>query len=558
MDTSSLEFSTFVLSILANISLVIIVLRYAPKERSRSLFALFVMVQTVWVVVNYFAIRSDQDKVLDMARWTIASVVAHPILFFLFIKSFLNKDFNYSKSFYIFSVICIGTLFWLARSEYLFTHAELREGQAVPIAGPGMAVFGLYSVIFIARGFWHIVSSWWKSKGVEKKQWEFIGIGLVCTFFLVLTFNFFLAVVSEKLEYVNFGHLYTLPFVLFTAYAMVKHSLLNIKALLAELAVILLILVLVVQLVNSTSLDQMIMSTLVLVVALILGMLLVRSVSKEVAQRELLQVLTGQLEDANEKLKALDKARAEFISIASHQLRTPPATIKWYIAAVRAGDFGKINPKVNEAVKKVEITNNTLISLIDDLLNVSRIERGIMEFLFEKGDFEELVNSAYEQLIPQSENRKLTLLYDRPKIKLPPLNIDHEKIQQVVNNLIDNALKYTNKGTVRVKLQRKANDIILSVTDSGKGMSTEEKATIFEKYKRGADSFQHSAGLGLGLYVAKVIVDHHHGEIWAESKGVGKGSTFFVKLPIKTDLSNETEFDMAKEMETNAANNPKK
>ncbi len=258
--------------------------------------------------------------------------------------------------------------------------------------------------------------------------------------------------------------------------------------------------------------------------------------------------LYEQLRIANDELKTLDRARAEFISIASHQLRTPPSTIKWYLAAVTSGDFGKVNPKALEAIRKVEITNNGLISLIDDLLNVSRIERGKMEFLFEETSFNDLVQAAVDQLQPQAITKKLKLAYSAPKAKLPKIVADKEKLKQVVNNLIDNAIKYSKKGSVKVKLVHEGDELSLTVTDTGKGMSTEELGQIFEKFKRGKDSMHQAAGLGLGLYVAKVVVEHHHGKIWADSPGVGLGSTFHVTLPIHTDLTAEAVLDLTQEM----------
>lgn len=254
-------------------------------------------------------------------------------------------------------------------------------------------------------------------------------------------------------------------------------------------------------------------------------------------------ILYEQLKINNEQLKILDKARAEFISIASHQLRTPPATIKWYLAAVLAGDYGRPVPKVRSALEKAQLTNNNLIGLIDDMLNASRIERGKMEFLFEYADVEKLTSDTIIQLRPQAVMRKLRLTYKKPKRKIVRILADKEKLQQVVNNLVDNAIKYTKKGGVDVALSQTSKDLILKVKDTGKGLAPGEKDAIFTKYGRGKDSQRQASGLGLGLYVAKVIVEHHKGKIWAESIGPNKGTTFVVSLPIKTDLKAET-FDL--------------
>lgn len=258
-------------------------------------------------------------------------------------------------------------------------------------------------------------------------------------------------------------------------------------------------------------------------------------------------LLYEELKVANEELKSLDKARAEFISIASHQLRTPPATVKWYLSAAIAGDYGPLNPEVAPVIEKAAQTNNHLISLIEDMLNVSRIERGKMEFLFEPFNVEELARFAYETLIPQAANKKLKLIYEAPKEKFPDINVDKEKLRQVMNNLIDNAIKYTKQGEILVKIYEKNGEICFAVKDSGKGISKEDSKNIFQKYSRGKESIKQSAGLGLGLYVAKIIIEQHKGRIWAESEGEGKGSTFMFAIPIKNDLKQTTLIDLSKQ-----------
>jgi signal transduction histidine kinase len=267
---------------------------------------------------------------------------------------------------------------------------------------------------------------------------------------------------------------------------------------------------------------------------------LIRSVLKEVKQREQLEILSKQLAEANEQLKLLDKARAEFISIASHQLRTPPATIKWYVAAVLAGDFGNLAPELQAAIERVQVTNDAQIHTIDDLLNASRIERGKLEFFFEQGDLQMVTQSIVDQLTPLAQMKKLALVYHKPNFKLPELLLDKEKIRQVINNFIDNAIKYSMTGNISVDLTQDKENLIVKVTDNGKGIKPEEAPHLFDKYARGHDSVTHATGLGLGLYVAKVIVEQHLGKIWAESAGEGKGASFFFSLPIKSDLKPTT------------------
>ncbi len=254
-----------------------------------------------------------------------------------------------------------------------------------------------------------------------------------------------------------------------------------------------------------------------------------------------------QLQEANKQLLALDKARAEFISIASHQLRTPPATIKWYLGSVLAGDFGELSEELSAALKRTNVTNDAQIATIDDLLNASRIERGKLEFFFEENPLEPIVSSLVEQMQPLAQMKKQSIEYTPPSGKLPNILMDKEKIRQVINNMIDNSIKYSKAGPIKAVLKQEKENLVVSVTDTGKGIAKAELNTIFEKYKRGNDSVTHATGLGLGMYVAKVIVEQHNGRIWAESPGVGLGSTFSFSLPIHSELT-ATTVDLASQI----------
>ncbi len=249
---------------------------------------------------------------------------------------------------------------------------------------------------------------------------------------------------------------------------------------------------------------------------------------------------------ANTKLQVLDKARAEFISIASHQLRTPPATLKWYMGALLSGDYGPLEPDVRMTLEKAQATNNSQISLIDDLLNASRIERGKMEFYFELSDINQITRLTVDQIAPQAIIKKLTLHYEPSHEILPQVMADKEKLRQVINNMIDNAIKYTAAGSITVKTYRTPDTVCVSVSDSGKGMAPDQIKDVFEKYNRGKNSAMQATGLGLGMYVANVIIKQHQGKIWAESPGEGKGSTFTLSIPVNSKVETTSELDFTK------------
>ncbi|MFA4941793.1 MAG: ATP-binding protein, partial [Patescibacteria group bacterium] len=242
---------------------------------------------------------------------------------------------------------------------------------------------------------------------------------------------------------------------------------------------------------------------------------------------------TEELRRANEELKKLDQAKSDFISIASHQLRTPLTVIKGYISMILENNFGKVEGSIRDPLVKVYESGERLIRLVENLLNISRIESGRLQFSYEVMPLEKIVDSVVGELSGYAAKKGLKLEYAKDE-KLPSIKIDEEKIRQVVMNLIDNAIKYTKRGKILVSLKKEKNNIQFCVADNGMGISKEDLPNLFKKFSRGANtSTVHTEGTGLGLYVAKEMIDAHNGKIWAESKGKGKGSKFCFEIPIK-------------------------
>lgn len=242
---------------------------------------------------------------------------------------------------------------------------------------------------------------------------------------------------------------------------------------------------------------------------------------------------TKKLRTAYEELKRVDEAKTEFISMASHQLRTPLTAIKGYISMLLDGDYGELGQKKGDIISKVFQSNERLIQIVGDLLNISRIELGQIKLDKTKVNISDLVVSCCEEMTTRAKETNLTLVFKKPKKAIPQLNIDKLKIRQVILNIIDNAIRYTKKGGIEISLQKKDESVLIIVKDTGVGLKKEEKKTIFGDFSRGSAGINlFIEGAGLGLSVAKKYLKLHKGKIWAESKGENKGSTFYIELPL--------------------------
>lgn len=513
-------------------------------------FLVFSFMTVVYGIFNYVNYQvTSPDLILWFLRITIFSAVWHAFCLFQFFYIFPKPKVIFPK--WYMRVLVPATIITslLTLTSLVFSKIVTIAGVGAvtnPERGPGIAIFGLMVVFLVAGGIVNLFRKTLKSSDLERKQYRVILLGTLITFSLIIVFNFVLPVIFNILRFIPLAPVFILPFIAFTAFAIIRYHLLNLKIITTEILTFLLAVSTLFEVVLSTNIIAAGFRFIIFLLILSISFVLNRSVKKEVEQREQLEILDKQLEDANVKLKSLDEARAEFITIASHQLRTPPATIKWYLSAVLAGDYGKVPAKILEQLTRTQNTNNHLISLIEDMLNVSRIERGKMEFLFETTNLEELARFSYEQLLPIAGDKKLKLTYTPPPKPLPQIMADKEKLRQVMNNIIDNALKYTKQGEVSVSIFQQGDEIKFAVKDSGKGISKEDAQAIFQKYSRGKESVKQSAGLGLGLYVAKIIIDQHKGKIWAESMGEGKGSIFAFTVPIHSGLEKTTLVDLSK------------
>lgn len=231
----------------------------------------------------------------------------------------------------------------------------------------------------------------------------------------------------------------------------------------------------------------------------------------------------------------LDNAKSDFISIASHQLRTPLTAIKGFASLLLEGSYGEVEPKQLEILKKIYDSNQKLVDLVDDLLNISRMETGRMDFTFAPCRLEDICQKTIDAFSSKAKEQGLYLEYIKPETALPELMIDGDRVREVISNMVDNAIKYTPKGGVRLKIEQVGENIRVIVSDTGIGVLGTEMPHLFEKFSRGKDTKRLNAtGIGLGLYVGKYVVESHSGRIWAESEGENKGSRFILELPIKS------------------------
>ena len=254
------------------------------------------------------------------------------------------------------------------------------------------------------------------------------------------------------------------------------------------------------------------------------------SILKEEGETEVLVILHDVTRE-----KLVEKMKTEFVTIAAHQLRTPLSAIKWTIRMLADGDLGELNKGQKEFLDKIYFSNERMISLINDLLDVTRIEEGRYTYNLVQTSFADLVQKTITIHEDEFKKKNIKLSFNRPSA-LPKSKIDVEKMSLVLQNFFDNAVKYTKEnGEVIISLEhnKKENEVIFSMKDTGIGIDQNEKNRIFTRFFRGANALRvETEGSGLGLYIAKNIIEAHHGKCWFESE-MNKGSVFSFSLPVE-------------------------
>ena len=278
---------------------------------------------------------------------------------------------------------------------------------------------------------------------------------------------------------------------------------------------------------------------LTILVLSVLSVLMLHQISKEIEIRDKGERLARYLANANARLRELDHQKTEFVSIASHQLRSPIAAIKGYASMMIDGAYGNLTKELKEPLSRIQESGQRIGIMVDDFLNVTRIEQGRMTYDMKPHKICVILSSVVKELQVVANDKGLKLTVQCDEKAGVQIRADEGKITQIFSNLIDNAIKYTQEGRIDVSVEslEKEEKVLVHIKDTGIGIAPEEIQNLFQKFNRASNANDANVlGTGLGLYIAREIMKAHEGWIDVHSEGVGKGSTFTVELPAYYDM----------------------
>ena len=490
---------------------------------------------SLWSFFTFFFLISENtqyDKFFLISIFIFGMFSAIFLFYFLSTFPLANKisKINYIVSLIPFFVI----IYFLYFTNFILQDIYVLDNNAKLLVFNhfGYSVYLGFLILIITKGILILLHKYNNSTNeFLRKQIFYIILGAVLG---GMSGIFFSLVFTLVIPLSSWGPITTLILVVFIAYAIAKHNIFNIKVIATELLTFLVWIAVLIEVFLAKTWTERFIEIGLLMFFVLFGILIIRSVLREIHIREKIENLAEKLEYANKKLKDIDDQKTEFMSLASHQLRTPLTSIKGYSSMIKSGDFGKISSEQKEPLDIIFMSTENMNNLIDDFLNASRIEkkRGF-DYNFVVDNPINLIKEIIDNLSIQIKNKGLKFVYENKINKEVKIKFDNRTLLQAISNLIQNAIKYTNNGSITVKISRTNNHLEFSVKDSGIGMTSDDLKMLFKRFFR-SDSVKidHPEGTGLGLYLAERIILDHGGKIWAESKGIGKGSSFFITLPV--------------------------
>jgi signal transduction histidine kinase len=507
------------------------VLRSGMKSLQNRAFFLAMVMFGSWVFLDSVFWAANRSDVI-MFVWSMlvfVEPIVHMCMLYLAYILSTKKDmpFRYKLT----AVLIFLPQFFLVPTTYTLSGFDLSTCL------PNEVFFSYYSyfieVIFILWITLFGIISHRKAMGNEnRREMTYITSGIVL-FLVSFTGGNIYGTITENWTIGAIGLFGMIILSIFFAYSIVRFQTFDIKVISTQVLVGMLVILNSSQIFFAKTSTSLVITLVTLLLVIVFGTILVFAVKKEVKRKEELQKLSERLAVANQELKRLDTAKSEFISIASHQLRTPLTAIKGYASLLLEGSYGTVSAPIQDTLEKIYTINGRLVQLVEDLLSISRIEAGRIQYNFTPTHLEPLVAELVDMFSLTAKEKNLELKMRLPRQVLPQLTIDSSKIKEVISNLIDNALKYTTKGSVTVAVESGENVARIIVSDTGIGIRSEDKGKLFGKFVRTEETMKlFVSGTGLGLYVGKNFVEAHGGKIWAESDGHNQGSRFIIELPL--------------------------
>lgn len=496
---------------------------------NRLLFAISIFF-SLWTASNLIVWTNIHSDFM-LFVWSFFGILSALLSIFCvyFVYVFLNRK-DVSNRLKLIFLGLIAPIVVLAPTAFNMNGYDITVCDA--FAYENVAFYTYYTLLGVLAMVWIfilLVTRYRKAVPEFKKQIVLLGIGI--EFFLFFFFSIiFLASYLTNLGFLGSSEFEFYAFfgmIVFMAYIgvlLVQSKTFHVGLLSSQALVVALIILIGSQFTFTRSATNIVLTSIALILTGVIGIILIRSVKREIEQRKHIEQLAKDLEKSN-------KQQIILIHFITHQIKGFVTKSRNIFSMIRDGDFGPVPESMRSMVEEGFSSDTKGVNTIQEILNAANIKSGKVEYKKEPFDLKALIDEIARDLKGNAESKKLTLAVDTGT---EPLMYPGDRAQLInaFKNLIDNSIKYTPAGEVRVKLGREGKKVRFTVEDTGVGITKEDMARLFTEGGHGANSAKVNVeSTGFGLYIVKNIIEAHGGKVWAESEGEGKGSRFIVELP---------------------------
>ena len=523
----SLEYVLLIIAVAICLFLAAAVYIGNTKSATNEIFSLLTLSTTFWLVLTYIS-RSPNLFYDSLTLHRLGIFFAAPMSasFFLLAHTMPSPTIRLKPWLYHLTIASTLCMMLLNISPYAFVDVVSSGGTSQPQPGPGLIPFAVLSTLFSILAVYWLVRRYRASVGTERSQQKIVLIGMIIMLALIIATILLPIILYGSVSFLPFTPLYALVFLGMTAYAITKYQLFSMKVLVTQALTLVICLILFARLFGEESFNAQVIDGLVLASTIVFGYFLVQSVTREVRQREKIEIQEAELEKVNAQQEGL-------LHFISHEIKGYLTKNQAAFAAIIDGDYGHTTEQMSSMAHSALDDTRKGVSTIMDILDASNLKKGTVNY--NKTDFNmcDELEQVVAELQPEAVERHLTLHLDKGNSTCM-VNGDKDKLHRhVLRNVIDNSIKYTTSGRVDVGIAKDNNTVRITVKDTGVGITQEDMRKLFTEGGHGAESIKvnvHSTGYG--LYIAKTITEAHGGKIWAESGGEGKGSLFTIELPM--------------------------
>lgn len=518
----NIAFYSHLIPVFFALSLSLLVFFKAKHSVLAKVFLAFAATFSLWLIGDLITWTSN-NYYLIYATWSL--LVYFEVTFFILGLSFAlifarQSDLPIGTKLLLFAATLVPIFITVTQNSV--------EGFYYPVCEAFNNAFldnyKLYlEILILALIFVYAFIPVFRNKNLAVKKSNLVVLGSMFLFLSAFGITEYLASVTGYYE-LNLYSLFVIPiFLVAITYSVFTLDIFNVKVVSTYFLVFGFLALTGSQLLFVADTTDKLLTILTLALSVSLSFLLFRNLHKESEQRVRIEKLNIELGD-------LIKQRENLVHLVTHKVKGSFTRSKYIFAGMLDGTFGEINPEVRKRAEQGLDSDNMGIETVDLVLNVANMQKGIVKYDMKNFDLKEVVLKILNEKKGPAELRGLQMQSD---IKEGSYVISGDQfwLKEVINNLIENSIKYTKEGTISVQLERKGGKVLLSVKDTGIGITDQDKKNLFTEGGRGKDSVKINVdSTGYGLYSVKLIVEAHKGRVWAESEGAGKGSQFYIEL----------------------------